>query len=281
MPNFRILAPNVIGAATLTCSPAENAAYPVANVAHHRRMPEVLRTSGLSAQEIRATWAANQTIQGVAITRHNLTTAATWRVQLYSDAALTTLIGGFDSGNVTAFDGTGMTVHENTYEQSFRGHKNSVVWFSSAATTVRGMRITLTDAGNTDGYIEVRSVLAGSVFEPPGTENFEFGHALKLLADVDQKRTRGGTLLAVANTATVDRSWAFDLRLMRQSTRDWLYDLARTHGKSTPFFISMYPADTVRRLERDYQMQAMFSDLGGFERPSASGFGNTLEVAEA
>lgn len=281
MANFRIIAPNVITSATLTCSPSENTTYPVAHLAHHRRMPEVLRTSGVSAQEIRATWASNQTIQAVALTRHNLTTAATWRVQLYSDTALTTLIGGFDSGSVTAFDGTGMTVFENTYDAAFRGHKNSVVWFSSAATTVRGLRVTLTDAGNTDGYLEACSLIAGSVFEPPGTENFEFGHPLTLLSDVEQKRTRGGTLTAVVNTATVDREWPIDLRLMRQTTRDWLYDMARTLGKGTPFFLSMYPADAVRRLERDYQMQAFWTDLGGFERPSASGFGNVLKAGEA
>ena len=51
-----------------------------------------MSTSGISAQQLRATWAANVSIAAVALCHHNLTASATWRVRLYSDAAFTTQV---------------------------------------------------------------------------------------------------------------------------------------------------------------------------------------------
>lgn len=280
MPNIRVIAPNRFDTGTLTCSPTENASFPVANLTNARRDTR-LRTSGVSAQSIRATWATNQKIQGVALTRHNLTAAATWQVRLYSDAAWTTLISGFDSGSITAFDTTGMTDLDDIADASFRGYKNSVVWFATAATTVRSMQITLTDAANPDGYLEAVRVVAGPVYEPPGTENFEFGYPLLPRDDATQTRSLGGSLDSSINVASIDRELQFELRLMSQTTRDWWYDLARTRGLRGEFFLSLHPADASKRLERDFQMLAKFTDLSGFERPSVAGYGNTFTVAEA
>lgn len=279
MPNLRVIAPTVIQAATLSCSPAESSLFPVANLKTHRR-DELLRSTSLATQRIRATWAANQTIQAVALCRHNLSVNSGVQVTLFSDAAWTTSIAGFVGSNFAGASATGMTGFDTTYSAGYRGFKNSVQWFASAATNVRSMEITVQDSTNTDGYMEHCMLIAGPMFSPPGTENFEFGHPMLLMDDSTQKRGVGGTLDTVVNTNTIDRQWTFDLRLMRQSTRDWFYDLARTHGKRTPFFLSMYPADTDARRERDHQALVKFTDLSGFERPNAVGYGSTFSVGE-
>lgn len=266
MPSrLSIIHNNAADSATLSVSPAENSSWPVANLKSTLR-GEWLRTSGVSAQQVRATWAANVSIAAVALCHHNLTAAATWRVRLYSDAAYTTQV--YDSGTVTAYDATEMSALDAIGDDSFREYKNSVLWFS--ATTARSMTIDLTDGSNADGYLQAARLFAGGYTEL--TRNFNWGHAITHVSPASQVSTLGGSTFGVWNGPMRRELQLSAENIATRSDRDFVFDLVRTKGHIGDFFLSAWP-NAGGKITRDYQMWAALKDWGGIDRPMLNYYG--------
>ena len=230
-----------------------------------------LRTSGISAQQLRATWAANVSIAAVALCHHNLTASATWRVRLYSDAAFTTQV--YDSGTVTAYDATEMTALDAIGDASFTEYKNSVLWFS--ATTARSMTIDLTDGSNGDGFLQAARLFAGPYTEL--ARNFNWGHAITPVSPAEQITTLGGSTIGTW-AGPVKRQLELDgSNIATKGDRDFIFDLIRVKNHLGDFFLSAWP-NAGGKITRDYQMWASFKEWRGIDRPMLNYYGWSATV---
>jgi hypothetical protein len=235
----RILRRNIGDEGVLgTPNPVMLSTLPPANLQTQPRN-EMARTAGLTAQVITMTWAANQRATMVALGRHNLTTAGTIRAELFSDVALTVGIG--DSGTLAAFTTANLSrVDADDYlDDRFRGKKNWYYYFP-LLTTIRGLRLTLTDAANPAGYMEAARLFVGEYFEFAYDLGFgsEGGGSMSLSK---QGRSDGGDLWS-------DRG--ADYEVQRLDT-DFMQDaevpeflaIASKLGTHTDFWLDMIPGD--------------------------------------
>ena len=262
-----IIHTNRADSATLSVSPAENVSYPIANLTTHLR-GDTLRTTGLGTQQLRATWPANVSISAVALCRHNLTAAATWRIRLYSDAAYTT--GVYDSGTITAYDSAGIGTLDAITDTSFVEYKNSVQWLSP--TTARSMTIDLIDAANADGYMEAARLFAGAYTELAW--NFDWPHPLKHVSKATQSDTLAGSTVSQYN-GPAKRELTLPIQGMPASDREFLFDLIRIKDLTGDFFLSAWP-NAGGKLTRDYAMWAKLKDWQGIEQPLYGYFGSQI-----
>lgn len=261
MSNFRILARNVTDeAATIAASPSALGSKPVTNLQTQLRSA-TWRSTGLATQVITLTWSANQRMNLVALTRHNLRTAGTIQVDVYSDTSLSTLLEG--SGALAAFSTTGLaTLDADDYlAAEFRGLKNFVFHFAALRTTVRGLKITLIDTANADGYMEASRLYAGEFFEAAyqpqyGAEN------LALMSLTQQVRVDGGGLFSHRLANYRRESIQLD-RITDAGDLDDFLAITRRLGLHRDFWFSFYPGlGGAREIYR--QGGYKFVDVGAF-----------------
>lgn len=218
----------------------------------------VARTSTLPATwVINATFASNQTLDMVVLGQHNLSDAATVRVQLYSDTAMTTQLT--DTGHLDAFNGSALATPFDVLSATYRNLKNTVI-YPTQQTTVRGLKITITDAANADGFLECRRLMAGQFFQPrrgPG-----FGAQLVQASASRTARSDSGS-----RTPDARGNWrelAITLGNVEAEDLDDWAAILQYHDKVLTTAVDIYPGDTTAKgiLNR---MVAGFDDLGGFE----------------
>lgn len=277
MPNIRIITPNDAELATITADPAVVATLPVTNLIDVAR-EAVMRTTGLADQDVKFTWSSSKKASGCALERHNLTSVATWRLRLYSDAAWTTLV--YDSGAVLACPPKALGDLEWGIEplgaNLFTGwdHAFSNMWF--AVTVYRSGKITLSDAANPDGFMQASRIALGRYLEPRW--NFNWGMRLGWIDDSQQSRTEGGTL----HTDGVDphRRMAFKLDWLSASDRPKFQELSRRDGKRKFVYVSAYP-ESGGALERDHAMVAKLVSVPELEQRHVDDFSGEYVVEEA
>lgn len=123
-----------------------NASYPLTNIKTRYLFQRARSTDAVSTSSTMVIdTGENQTIGVVALVRHNITTNGTVRIQGYQNAGLTTL--SFDSGAVAVYAG-------DDFAHAF------------TPTEARYWKITVSNLGNPDGYIEIGRVFVGWRFEP-------------------------------------------------------------------------------------------------------------------
>lgn len=257
----RLMAVNDADQATVTVSPAvvSNSKLSADGILDDRRS-RVLRTTSTADQVINLTWSADVLFTGVVIGRHNLSEDGTIRVQIYSDAAMTTEV--YDSGAVDALypvtlgaldfgvDPLGEAVKEFDFN-------NTPIW--TTATTGRGLKITLSDGSNADGYLQVGRVFAGRYIEP--TVNMDLGYILSYVDKAKQYRTEGGSLHAEPGVAY--RRIRFRLSWLDDSERERFYrDFSRV-GRGRQVYISLFPTLESSK-ELDHQMIAKIVNDPGY-----------------
>lgn len=275
MSNFRMLPRNIVDEATMGApSPALLSTLPATNLQTQPRA-EVARTDGLASQVISCTWPTNQKATMVALCRHNLTTGGTIRAQLYSDEALSSQL--VDSSSVAAFSTSGFAqVDADDYlEDDFRAMKNWVFHFAEQ-TTVRGLKITLTDASNPDGYMEASRLFVGSYFE--ATYNVPMGgYGLMQETLTSQGRDDGGGL--ISDRGGDFRTLRLDLSMIAEDDVPEFCAIARRLGKHRDFWFDLYPE--VAGAEAGYlRGQFKFTDLGPLEKPEYAQFRRALVLGE-
>lgn len=275
--NIRIITPNDADAATLTASPAMVASLPVTNLQDISRA-RVARTTSTVAQTIKGTWNAVKVISALALMRHNLTSASTWGLQLYSDAAWATL--AFDSGTVNAVPAKSLGDLEWGVDplgaSLFTGWALafSSMWFG--AIRAQSFVLTIADASNPAGYLEATRLFIGRYLQP--TYNFSWGIKLIWKEDTTQERTEGGTLRS--DGFDPYRRMAFKLDQLTASDRPKFLEWARKDGLRNDVFISAYPGDGTS-LERDHSMAAKLVASAEISRGSVNAFDSEYVVEEA
>jgi hypothetical protein len=215
------------------------------------------------------------------LSRHNLETAATWRVQLYptydaSGAA------SYDSGTVDAMDAATLSDLDWGVDplggQVFDGFPrfSTVYFMENTATVINSVRITITDTGNSDGYVEAARVYFG--------RGVEMGRGLATLdpqwdEGTKQKRTDGGSLSS--DGAENFRKMALTVKNLTAAERAELMDVARYAGMRRDVFASAYPG-AGGELQRDHEGIWRFTAMPKF--PPTPGvvdaWSTTMQLAE-
>ena len=250
MTNLRILYDNILSRASLAASSTagmlttSNLLTDVKTAVHRSMGTSVAYTM---------TWAAAQTVGAVALPATNLSSSATIRVQLYSDAAGTTPVA--DSGTVSAcasehlgLHGWGTPIDANAFAHG--GASKSAVWFGGQISGVRRCVVTLTDAGNPAGYIDCARLVVGPYWEAPYNPNYGVQAGMPDLTRTE--RSEAGDLLTVRGAQ--HQTMSLDLAWLAETDRAKLAKLFRSVGSHTSLFVSLLPGHTQASAEQDHMI---------------------------
>lgn len=243
MANLRILAYNVADLATATFTGVtEDSSYPISNLADPSRGKVARTTTAAAAREFRVSWSADVSVNCVALCRHNLSTAATWAVTLYSGTAWTGSLASVSSPNPfpSGYLGTNIATLTEENDTGMRGIKNSAAYFSSTYTTVQSLKVSITDTANADGYIEASRLFVGVTQSP--TLNPAFGAAMQWTEDARQMRMDSGTLRTFSRIPRW-RELTMEMRYFGVADRLIWSDLYQYAGLRKDFWFSLYPED--------------------------------------
>lgn len=278
MPNIRIITPNDGDSATLSVSPAVVSTLREQNLQSVERA-RIMRTTSTAAQTILGTWSGAKVISAVALTRHNLTSSATWRLKLYSDSAWTSLV--YDSGEVIAVMPKALGDLEWGVDElgaslfSDWDHAFSVMWIDPV--TAGSFRLILTDASNPDGYFQASRLFIGRYLEP--SLPFTYGTIeCAWVDDSTQERTDGGTLRTDESEPYRRMSWSLDWLSVVDRPR--FMEWARRDGKRSDVFVSAYP-EQANALERDHSMAAKLIEAPRISQNYPDNFAADFVVEEA
>lgn len=265
---MRYLAVNHVDEAAIVASPDCVASLPATNCQNPYR-EQVARSTGVAApQVIELTFAGSRRFSMACLYRHNLTTGATWRVQLWQDATLTTPV--YDSGALTALPSKTLGELDWGVDPlgaswfSEWGYGVSTLYFAPVAGAFA--RVTITDSGNPDGYLQASRLFLGAYTDT--TYQVSPGASLTHAESTQLVRTDGGSLRA--ETGPRYRELSLPLKYLSLADRQALSSLMSTRGLSEDVFVSVFPG-VGGTLERDHQMQARFVRLPPllFSQPAA------------
>ena len=256
MSNVKIVVQNDADSATLTASPALAATLPVTNLQETSRY-KLARTTSAASQDIKGDWTVDRLISCCTLWRHNLTSAGTLRLYLYSGAAQTGTTM-YDSGAVGAHPIKALGDLEPGYsalgESVFTGWDwaFSTLWFTPV--WARSFKLTLADAANPAGYFQAARLILGRHIEP--FYNMSYGVEMQWDEATSQSRTDGGSLRS--ETAESFRRLKFGMERIDDGERARVQEIIRTLGKRKDFFVSGYPGANGAK-ERHHAMLAKFS----------------------
>lgn len=154
--------PNRVDEGVLSSSGDWDSDFPLTNLQNYL-LPVKARTDAETTTQITLTIPA-RTISAIALAAHNLTTTATWRIRLYSDAGGTVLV--YDSGVINAWD---VDVDTAAVLPPLSFH------FADDAYSVQVIVIDIEDDANGDGYLEFGRLIAAPAFQ--ATVNIVYGYA--------------------------------------------------------------------------------------------------------
>lgn len=275
---MRIIATNDADTASISVSPAAAATLPASNLQDPTRA-RVWRSTSVADQVFTLTWASPRTFSAFVLVRHNLTSSATWRIQIYTDAGATTLV--YDSAAILAnppkpfgdlafgIDPLGASVYSG-WAYAVATH-----WLPAQAAG-QAVKITLSDSGNPSGFLQASRLFIGNYIET--ADGPEYGVSLGWAEQTVQTRTEGGTLRS--DPAEPYRVLSIPLGLLDQNDRSKILELSRLAGMRKDVFVSMMPGpgDAV---ERDYSMQAKLVKSPSTSWDQYNAWGATLEFEEA
>lgn len=257
MDNARLIFNNVWDSASLQLT--KGSAEPNLNIANSQKYnnSRVFRTTDTAQVEVLFDFTSPVFVEAFSLWRHNLTSSAKLRVELFNGANQTgTKV--YDSGEVLADipktlgdlifgkDPLGASAHTG-WETATRS-----IWFNDSVVVKSG-RLTINNSDNPDGYLEIGRIYAGEVFTP--RFNTDLGHAFKWETDVSQQPTAGGTVHTL--DAATYRTLSFNLSHLDSSDRAIFADLTRILSTHKDFFIALRP-NVGGAIERDYSFAAKF-----------------------
>lgn len=248
MPNLRIIYKNIADTATISAS--STAGSLTASNMQNDIKGKVHRSAGLSVTYT-LTWPTAQSVTAVSLPAHNLSQNATITVNIYSDAGATALVT--TSGTGPAAPGSSNMwnwsppLNANTF--AFGGFNKTTIWFNQVYSTVRAIKITLTDATtNTIGYIDCARLVVGSHWEP--THNVQNGTLQMSPQDMSTStRTDAGDL--ISNRSVVYDTLSLGTVYLSETDRSTFYRMLK-QGSSKYVLLSVFPSMNNVTLEADH-----------------------------
>lgn len=261
MPNLRVIYNNVADLATGTTgsiaanSNANITTLPATNMLNDYK-GRVHRSAATTVQYT-LTWTSPQTLGGVVLPATNLSTTATILVQVYSNTTLSTQLNT-GAVAISACPNTSLQewVRAGTPSASmnvnifpYGGLSKTSWWFSQQYTTVRGLRITLTETNTTNfpGYIDCSRIVCGAYWSPQYNVD-RSGLNITVTDSSQTARTDNGDLLS--EQGFVYDELSFNLGVVADADRNTLVDIMRTYGITKNIAVSVFPDGTNTRQEQ-------------------------------
>lgn len=183
----------------------------------------------------------SERVNFVHLSRHNLETAATWRVRMYTSYDASGA-ASYDTGDVAALDAATLGDLDWGVEalggRIFNGFPrfSTAYFMENTATVINSIRVTITDTGNSSNYLEASSLYFGRGVELD--HNWENLHG-KWSEGTKLGRTDGGSILS--DGAAVYRDIQLDLKWVTEADRAELMDLLRSAGMRRDWFVAGKP----------------------------------------
>lgn len=274
--NLRLIAVNEFDSATVAVSPAAASGLPVTNLQDSKRA-RVWRSTDTDDQVITGNFSDAVPIDGVVLWRHNLSQAATWRIELFENTNQADEL--YDSGDLDAYDiltlgeldfgadPLGLSVFDG-WDWAF-----SVHWL--ALISPRSYRLTLKDADNPDGYLQAARLVMGRGLQPE--VNASWGASLAWVDESKHQRMAGGSLHVeqVENYRRLECA----LEWLNDAERRQFTEAQRRTGKRGEVFVSLYP-NAGGAKERDHSLVGRMADTQPFGVDSQLFFTHRLSIEE-
>lgn len=277
MSNLRIVNTNIADLATLVAS--TTAGNLVVDNIKTKLKSEIWRSTSTSAT-ITATFASSEFIGCVCFPFCNLTSTATMRVRLYTLAG--DLIGNhaYDSGYILccetgAFGAIGWGTEElgiNAF--SYGGGTYARVW--TTITTAEKVIIDIVDVENLQGYVESGILILGTYWEPEINADYGANSVIDDTSTVSRNEAGDN----IVSRGVINRSVSFNLSKMGQTDRNRLMALMRGNGKSSAFFLSLYPENEDAALEQDNQIYGTLSNIQSITNSYYNNFSSGITIEE-
>ena len=278
MANLRVLVQNSADTSVVTASAASGSLV-VSNLLTDIKS-QVWRSTTTSGT-ITATWTAATTINCVVLPFTNLTNAATMRVRGYTNA--TDVVGTAP----TIFDTTALACCPFTNAAVFGWNSNTpgVKNFSNGGGvyaslfftggSVKKIVVDLVDTGNPSGYIEASRLVTGAYWSP--TINADYGAQIGWNDDSQHTRNDAGDLLTDVKMRA--KTLTLNLSNAAPSDREALMMIMR-NGIGSPFYISVFPNDSDKNLEQDYQIYGKLSQQSQIAIARYAAYSTALTIYE-
>lgn len=258
LKNFRLISVNAWDKATLAL--AQGTEDPAQPLSHSQRYnnSRVFRSTAPGTLVINFNFSKFMHLSGLAFWRHNLTSDARVRLELFGDENQTgpnlhdsgdleviapKTLGDLDFGK----EPLGATVFADWSKSA------SAFWFENV--TCKSGRLTITDTANPEGFLEIGRIYLGDTFSP--SVNVDLGHSLKWDTQGDALQTAGGTYHTLESAA--NRVLKFNLSHLSEEDRAKFSDLSRVLLNHKDFFVSLRPL-AGGNTTRDYAFAAKFSE---------------------
>jgi len=275
--SIRIVTSNVSDAATLTSSDF-TAGLPVSNLQLEGRARVARTVNATGTKTVSGDLAGVSMLAACVLYNHNLTSQATWRLRLW-DAVGQSGNLVYDSNTASALPALGWgefqwgAVPWGASVFTGWGTAFSVLWFP--AVLARSFRLEITDAANSDGFLQAKRLLLGPYFEP--LVNVDYGLQLYWEDNSVQRRTQGGSLRTDVRTRY--RVLRAQLGHLTDSERAVAVDTLRQIGLRTETFVSVFPGAGGAQ-ERDYSMLGKFTSMPQFSNGEPSSHQAQLSFEE-
>lgn len=273
--NLRIIYNNVADISETLTASSNVSGYEVANTKKDTKGSVWRSASAVTTANINLSWNTAQTISAVILPYTNLTATATIRIRLYSDTAYATQI--YDSGTVIAVPAILANYYSTSanYRYAFGGGSCARKYIPQTSNC-RGMRIDIVDTANTDTYLEVSRIIAGTYWSP--TYNTEFGLSVGISDSSSKSRTQTGNL--ITDIGTSNKTMSFNLSYMTKTDRDTLFSIISTIGTRKSIYVSLFPEDSDTTKEQVYQIYGRLSDLATITNPMYSIYASSINIEE-
>lgn len=270
MANIRFLYDNAVGRATVTASTTAGT-LAATNVATDLKSQVWRSTSGTAT--LTFTWTAAESVGVVAIPFCTLTSAATIRVQGYTNVGDST--AAVDSGVITAVafsmpKSSNLPTGVNSYGKG--GAQQVVVYITP--TLVKKVVISFVDSTS---YVEVGRVAMGSYWEP--SVNVPWGSITAGMGD-DSKHTRSDAGDIFTDVGPRYKTLDFNFQCLPTTDRDNLWRILRGNGMNTPVFIDVVPGTSDAGDEFIYSIYGKLSKSSTVVMTMFNQYASSLSWAE-
>jgi len=220
MKKIRFLWNNLFDDAVVSAS-SEESEFPVSNV-KHRWHTRHWRSTDVSSEWVKWDLGSVKDIKAFVLKYHNFTSGATLKIQANSS----------DSWGSPPLD------------ESLTYNAGHLVKFWDSAQSYRWWRVTIADAGNSDGYLRVGRIFCGDYFSP----QYNFTNAYrKRLVDPSVKMYSAGGQISVS-AKTHYRTWVYNFELIKTPDNQTFESIFDEVGQSLPYFICQDADDALDTL---------------------------------
>ena len=279
MSNLRIIDFNYADDSTLTAS-SEAGILVVTNLLTDIKN-EIWRSTSRSAS-ITSILPVAKSVNAVVLPYTNLTNTATMRVRGYTNSTdiidtdtpvfdtTATLCSPYTSASVFGWDNK---VPSQPYF-SYGGAVYAGLFFTGG--TVQKLYIELNDSANSSAYLEVSRLIIGNYWSP--TYNADYGLQLGYEDSSANSRNEGGDLMSDIKPRF--KSLTFSLGNFSLSDREKIMKIYRNNGISKGIYISVFPEDSDKNKEQDYQIYGKFNSIQALGMPWFDRFSGSFSISE-